>query len=259
MILDVFISSTAGTKKVVPHLKLKGCWYWLFWLEECQARVLLKECWKEKHLCCTLWNCHMFVWQVTGIKCLLLVFTFFFELQTLSMPSGECHEHYNIFTTYHVWSLKSCSKMHITQYLYFVQLPTPLFIFLGGWMGEGYVYYVVPIRIFPVGSRESLSVKKSRCNRVALPNVFPLPVLHSNPCLAMSSKSEACSPEVYRLQVLAANPATASPWVAVSGIGERHGLGMLVVAFPSLAMFWGECSTTHSTLVLFFFFFWSGD
>ena len=61
-------------------------------------------------------------------------------------------------------------------------------------MGEGYVYYVVPIRIFPVGSRESLSVRKSRCNRVALPNVFPLPVLHSNPCLAMSSKSEACSP-----------------------------------------------------------------
>ena len=128
-------------------------------------------------------------------------------------------------------------------------------------MGEGYVYYVVPIRIFPVGSRESLSVKKSRCNRVALPNVFPLPVLHSNPFLAMSSKSEACSPKIYRLlEVLAANPATASPSVAVSGIGERRGLGMLVVAFPSLAMIWGECSTSHSTLVLFFFFFFrSGD
>ena len=122
-------------------------------------------------------------------------------------------------------------------------------------MGEGYVYYVVPIRIFPVGSRESLSVKKSRCNRVALPNVFPLPVLHSNPFLAMSSKSEACSPKIYRLlEVLAANPATASPSVAVSGIGERRGLGMLVVAFPSLCYDLGRMFH-HSFHTSFFFLF----
>ena len=177
------------------------------------------------------------------------------------MPSGECHEHYNIFTTYHVWSLKSCSKMHITQYLYFVQLPTPLFIFLGGWMGEGYVYYVVPIRIFPVGSRESLSVKKSRCNRVALPNVFPLPVLHSNPFLAMSSKSEACSPKIYRLlEVLAANPATASPFSGRVRHWQASWAGHAGGSFSVALLWFGENVPPLIPHVLFFsFFFWSGD